>query len=101
MTDLPIHPLTAEHKMIRDAARDFAQKEISPIAAEHDESGEFPHATMKKMGEMGFMGIEVPEQYGGAGFDSGRQSKIFRSVGSRRTDYSPCTCCSTSDGPAK
>ncbi len=70
MTDLPIHPLTAEHKMIRDAARDFAQKEISPIAAEHDESGEFPHATMKKMGEMGFMGIEVPEQYGGAGMDA-------------------------------
>ena len=70
MTDLPIHPLTAEHKMIRDAARDFAQKEISPIAAEHDESGEFPHATMKKMGEIGFMGIEVPEQYGGAGMDA-------------------------------
>lgn len=70
MTDLPIYPLTDEHKMIRDAARDFAQKEISPIAAEHDESGEFPHATMKKMGEMGFMGIEVPEQYGGAGMDA-------------------------------
>ncbi len=70
MTDLPIHPLTDEHKMIRDAARDFAQKEIAPIAAEFDESGEFPHATMKKMGELGFMGIEVPEQYGGAGMDA-------------------------------
>lgn len=70
MTDLPIYPLTDEHKMIRDAARDFAQKEIAPIAAEYDESGEFPHATMKKMGELGFMGIEVPEQYGGAGMDA-------------------------------
>lgn len=69
MTDLPIYPLTAEHKMLRDAARDFAQKEIAPIAAEHDESGEFPHATIKKMGELGFMGIEVPEPYGGAGMD--------------------------------
>ena len=70
MTELPIYPLTDEHKMIRDGARDFAQKEISPIAAEHDESGEFPHATMKKMGELGFMGIEVPEEYGGAGMDA-------------------------------
>lgn len=70
MTDLPIFPLTDEHKMLRDAARDFAQKEIAPIAAEFDESGEFPHATIKKMGELGFMGIEIPEQYGGAGMDA-------------------------------
>jgi len=69
MTDLPIKSLTNEHKMLRDAARDFAEKEIAPIAAEFDESGEFPHATIKKMGELGFMGIEVPEEYGGAGMD--------------------------------
>lgn len=70
MTDLPIFPLTDEHKMLRDAARDFAEKEIAPIAAEFDESGEFPHATIKKMGELGFMGIEMPEAYGGAGMDT-------------------------------
>jgi alkylation response protein AidB-like acyl-CoA dehydrogenase len=70
MTDLPIYPLSTEHKMLRDAARDFAQKEIAPIAAEFDESGEFPHATIKKMGGLGFMGIEVPEQYGGAEMDT-------------------------------
>lgn len=70
MTDLPIFPLSDEHKMLRDAARDFAQKEIAPVAAEFDESGEFPHATIKKMGELGFMGIEMPEQYGGAGMDT-------------------------------
>ena len=62
--------LTDEHRMIRDAARDFAQKEIAPIAAEHDESGEFPYDTIKKMGAMGFMGIEVAEEYGGAGMDT-------------------------------
>ncbi|MCL4880200.1 MAG: acyl-CoA dehydrogenase family protein [Anaerolineae bacterium] len=56
--------------MIRDAARNFAQKEIVPIAAEYDESGEFPLDTIKKMGAMGFMGIEVPEEYGGAGMDT-------------------------------
>lgn len=70
MTDLPIFPLTDEHKMLRDAAKDFAEKEIAPIAAEFDESGEFPQATIKKMGELGFMGIEVPETYGGAGMDT-------------------------------
>jgi alkylation response protein AidB-like acyl-CoA dehydrogenase len=62
--------LTDEHKMIRQAARDFAEKEIAPVATEYDESGEFPVETIKKMGEMGFMGIEVPEEYGGAGMDT-------------------------------
>ncbi len=66
----PSLTLTAEHEMIRQAARDFAQNEIAPIAAAHDESGEFPTATIKKMGALGFMGLEVPEQYGGAGLDT-------------------------------
>src|SRR5574342_946927 len=70
MPDLALYSLSEEHKMIRDAAHDFAEKEIMPIAAEFDESGEFPHATIRKMGEMGFMGIEIPEEYGGAGMDS-------------------------------
>jgi alkylation response protein AidB-like acyl-CoA dehydrogenase len=65
-----LFPLSAEHKMIRDAARNFAQSEIAPIAGQFDESGEFPYDTIKKMGTMGFMGIEVPEQYGGAGMDT-------------------------------
>ncbi len=62
--------LNDEQKMIQKAARDFAEKEIKPIAAEFDESGDFPLETIKKMGEMGFMGIEVPEEYGGAGMDT-------------------------------
>ena len=65
-----LFPLSHEHEMIRQTARDFAQKQISPIAAEFDESGEFPAATIKKMGELGFMGIEVPEEFGGAGMDT-------------------------------
>ncbi len=67
---MELFPLSEEHRMIRDAAREFAQKEIAPIAPEHDESGKFPYETIKKMGEMGFMGIEVPEEYGGAGLDT-------------------------------
>jgi alkylation response protein AidB-like acyl-CoA dehydrogenase len=62
--------LTSEHEMIQQAARDFAQKEIAPIAPEFDETGEFPIDTIKKMGAMGLMGIEVPEEYGGAGMDT-------------------------------
>lgn len=62
--------LTPEHEDLLKVVRNFAQKEIVPIAAEYDESGEFPMATIKKMGEMGLMGIEVPEEYGGAGLDT-------------------------------
>jgi alkylation response protein AidB-like acyl-CoA dehydrogenase len=56
--------------MIQAAAREFAQNEIVPVAARHDASGEFPAATIAKAGELGFMGIEVPEEYGGAGLDA-------------------------------
>jgi alkylation response protein AidB-like acyl-CoA dehydrogenase len=70
MSGTELFPFTQEHEMIRQAARDFAQNEIAPIAAEFDESGDFPAQTIKKMGEMGFMGIEVPEEYGGAGMDT-------------------------------
>lgn len=62
--------LTDEHLALQDTVRKFAQKEIMPIAAEFDESGEFPLDTIKKMGAMGLMGIEVPEEYGGAGMDA-------------------------------
>lgn len=70
MSELGLFPFTEEHQMIRQAAREFAQKEIAPIAAEYDESGDFPYETIMKMGEMGFMGIEVPEEYGGAEMDT-------------------------------
>jgi alkylation response protein AidB-like acyl-CoA dehydrogenase len=62
--------LSSEHQMILQATREFAQNEIKPIAAEHDETGEFPLETIRKMGEMGLMGIEIPEEYGGAGMDT-------------------------------
>jgi len=62
--------LSDEHRMIRDMARDFAQNEIVPIAAQYDETGEFPSETIGKMGAHGFMGIAVPEEYGGVGMDT-------------------------------
>ena len=67
----PLIPtITAEHLELQRMVRNFAQKEIAPIAAEHDESGEFPLDTVKQMGQLGLMGIEVPEAYGGAGMDT-------------------------------
>ncbi len=61
--------LTEEQQIIQAAAREFAQNEIAPVAAEFDESGEFPVATIQAAAELGFMGVEVPEEYGGAGLD--------------------------------
>jgi len=61
--------LTEEHTMIRESARDFAQKEIKPIAAELDEKAQFSYELTKKMGEMGFLGITTPQEYGGQGLD--------------------------------
>ena len=62
--------MTEEHEMLVQALRDFARKEILPIAAAYDESGDFPMETVRKMGAMGLMGIEAPEEYGGAGMDT-------------------------------
>ncbi len=62
--------LTEDQQMIQAAAREFAQNEIAPVAAAFDESGKFPEETIRKAGELGFMGIEVPEEYGGAGLDA-------------------------------
>ena len=61
--------LTDEHIMIRDMVREFADSEISPVAQEFDEKGKFPRELVEKMGELGLMGIIVPEEYGGAGLD--------------------------------
>lgn len=62
--------LTEEQIMIRDAARDFAQTELLPGVIERDENQEFPHEQIKKMGELGFLGMMVDPKYGGGGMDA-------------------------------
>ena len=59
---------TEEQEMMRKMVRDFAQSEIAPFV-EKMEEGEFPKEILKKMGELGLMGIPVPEEYGGAEMD--------------------------------
>jgi alkylation response protein AidB-like acyl-CoA dehydrogenase len=62
--------LTEEHIMIRDAARDFAQNELLPGVIERDNKQEFPQELVRKMGDLGFMGIMVAPEYGGSGMDT-------------------------------
>ena len=62
--------LTEEHLMIKDAARDFAQTELLPGVIERDNKQEFPDELVKKMGDLGFLGIMVDQKYGGSGMDS-------------------------------
>ena len=62
--------LTEEHIMIRDAARDFAKTELLPGVIERDENQTFPSEQIKKLGELGFMGMMVDPKYGGAGMDT-------------------------------
>jgi len=59
-----------EHKMLREMVREFAQNEVKPLAQELDETGEFPYESVKKMAELGLMGIPWEEQYGGTGMDT-------------------------------
>ena len=61
------HTATEELQMITNSARQFAEKHIRPHVMEWDESQEFPVATMKAMGELGFLGVLVPQEYGGTG----------------------------------
>ncbi|MDY7030297.1 MAG: acyl-CoA dehydrogenase family protein [Thermodesulfobacteriota bacterium] len=62
--------LSEEHKIFQNTAAQFAQKEIAPLGAEHDEKEEFPKWIFKKAGDLGFLGIPYPEQYGGTGPDT-------------------------------
>jgi alkylation response protein AidB-like acyl-CoA dehydrogenase len=62
--------LTEEQRMAQDAVREYAQAEIAPIAREYDEAERFPHEQIKGLGELGLLGMIIPEEYGGAGFDT-------------------------------
>jgi alkylation response protein AidB-like acyl-CoA dehydrogenase len=61
--------LTAEQRSIRDVARDFADAELGDKIAPYDARSEFPHEIVKKLGPLGFLGVVIPEEYGGAGLD--------------------------------
>ena len=60
-------PLTEEQRLIQETARNFADNEIAPVADRHNREGSFPLELVKRLGELGFLGMLVPEQYGGTG----------------------------------
>ena len=64
----PEFELTETMKMVRDVARNFADKEIRPVVMKYDESQEFPMEIIKKLGGLGFLGVIFPTVYEGVGF---------------------------------
>ncbi len=72
--------LTEEQEMLRDMVREFAQNEIEPIAAEIDETCRYPIENIKKMAELGLLGIPFPEEYGGAGMDTISQAVALEEI---------------------
>lgn len=66
---MAIISLSEEQEMVRNTAHEFSEKEIKPVASENDRNHRFPKEIVEKLGELGFMGMVAPEQYGGSGFD--------------------------------
>jgi butyryl-CoA dehydrogenase len=73
--------LNEEQQMVRQMARDFAEKELKPRAAETDESGHLPMEAIKKMAPLGLLGLPVPEEYGGPGIDSLSAAIVIEEIG--------------------
>src|SRR6516165_10531091 len=65
-----VFDLPEEHAALRDTVREFAEREIAPVAAELDRTKSFPYEIVAKLGELGWMGIPFPEEYGGSGADT-------------------------------
>jgi alkylation response protein AidB-like acyl-CoA dehydrogenase len=61
---------TEEQQMVRNSVREFAENEIAPVAREYDEAEKFPREQLSGLAELGLLGMIIPEEYGGAGFDS-------------------------------
>ena len=60
--------------------REFLRSEVAPGAGERDRTGEFPHNLVKQLGELGVMGMQVPEQYGGAALDTATMARIIEEI---------------------
>jgi len=74
------YQLNEEQRMIRAMVRDFSREVLLPTAGERDRSGEFPAENLKKMGELGLMGMGVPTEYNGAGVDTVSYSVALQEV---------------------
>lgn len=73
--------LSEDQRLIRDAAREFASREIAPRAAAYDRTGEFPWDNVKQLGAQGYLGMLIPEEYGGAGMDMVSHTIVVEEIG--------------------
>ncbi len=91
--------LTSEEKLVQETAREFAQKELKPIASEIDKNHKIPDEIIKKLSELGFFGVYIPEEYGGAGLSFlsyilvvEEISKVCASTGVMLSVHNSLTC---------
>lgn len=87
--------LSEEHKAVRDAARDFAQKVLKPGVIDRDEEQRFPAEEIKQLGELGFMGMMVDPKYGGSGMDTLSYSLAIEEIS--KVDASTSVCLSVNN----
>ncbi len=87
--------LTEEQKMVQETIRDFAEAEIKPGVMERDEKAEFPGEIIKKLGDLGFLGMQVPEVYGGTEMDA--VSHVIALEEIARVDASTCVILSVNN----
>ena len=73
--------LTEEQAGVRRLVRDVVEKEVKPLAAHTDETGDFPWGPLRKMGALGLLGLNIPEQYGGAGADNVSAAILIEEIG--------------------
>ncbi len=71
---------TPEHQLLADTLREFVAREVEPQAAEHDRHERFNHALFRRAGELGLLGVTLPEEYGGAGLDALAAVQIFEAL---------------------
>lgn len=72
--------LSEQQKMIRNMVREFAEKEVAPLAAQLDKTGEYPTQTLEKMAKLGLLGIIIPQEYGGAGLDTISYATVIEEI---------------------
>ena len=91
--------LTSEERLVQETAREFAQKELKPIASEIDKNHKIPDEIIKKLSELGFFGVYIPEEYGGAGLSFlsyilvvEEISKVCASTGVMLSVHNSLTC---------
>jgi butyryl-CoA dehydrogenase len=78
--DMSYQQLTEEHELMRNIAREFAKNEVAPVTKKLDQAHEFPYELVKRCAELNFLGIPIPEEYGGAGADAISECLIIEEI---------------------